>query len=74
MVELFEITFVDDTKIWAHGNLKNKILDCSTITFGTLGRGYATEFRKLFNRDLNTCCYVASVLQDNKIVKEYKAI
>lgn len=43
-----------------------EILDCSTIT---LGRGYATEFRKLFNRDLNTCCYVASVLQDNKIVK-----
>ena len=74
MLELFEITFVDGTKIWAHGNLKNNILDCSTITFGTLGRGYATEFRKLFNKDLRSCCYVASALQNNKIVKEYKAI
>ena len=44
------------------------------ITFGTLGKGYATEFKKLFNRDLNICCYVASVLQDHEIVKEYKEI
>jgi len=56
---LFELTFTDNTKLWA--SMQNK-----EICFGTLGKGLNLEIKKLLQKDKNIICYVADQFSKNK--------
>ena len=64
-MELFELTFIDNTKLWA--SMQNK-----EICFGTLGKGLNLEIKRFFEKDKNIICFVAEQIGKNKnLVKNY---
>lgn len=66
LINLFELTFVDGTKLEAKVQLINKISDCKTITFTLVGNGVNKEIKKLLEKDLRIVCYVAAKFAENK--------
>lgn len=72
IIDLFEITFIDDTKIWASVHSINGITKIETTCFGTLGKGLNLEIKKLFEKDKKIVCYVAEQFsKDKTLVKKY---
>ena len=72
IINLFELTFIDDTKIWASIHCVNGITKTETTCFGTFGKGINIEIKKLFEKDLKIVCYVANEFSKNKsLVKNY---
>jgi hypothetical protein len=72
IINLFELTFIDDTKLWASVHCVNGITKINTTCFGTLGKGLNLEIKKLFEKDLKIVCYVANEFSKNKsLVKKY---
>jgi hypothetical protein len=72
IINLFELTFIDNTKIWASVYSINGITKIETICFGTLGKGLNLEIKKLFEKDKKIVCYVANEFSKNKsLVKKY---
>ena len=66
VVQLFELTFKDNTKLWASVHVINGISKVDTTCFGTFGKGYAVAFKALFKKDLSKVCAVAYELSKNK--------
>jgi hypothetical protein len=72
IIDLFELTFIDNTKIRASVHCVNGITKINTTCFGTLGKGLNLEIKKLFEKDLKIVCYVANEFSKNKnLVKNY---
>ena len=72
IVKLFELIFIDNTKVWASVNVVNNISIIDTICFGTFDRGLNLEVLKLLKKDLQMACYFANELSKNKkLVVEY---
>lgn len=68
--ELFEITFVDDTKLWA-------TMDNNEICFGTLGKGANLKIKECLAKEpKNLICHRAWIFATNcpQLVKEYRDI
>ena len=72
IIELFEIEFIDNTKLWATNNQRK--LD--TISFGTLGKGMNIEIlNSIFRKcDNDKICYIAEKIfnEENNISKIVK--
>ena len=76
IIELFEIEFIDNTKIWATINEENNQRKLDTISFGTLGKGINIEIlNSIFRKcDNDKICYIAEKIfnEENNISKIVK--
>ena len=76
IIELFEIEFIDNTKLWATINEENNQCKLDTISFGTLGNGMNIEIlNSIFRKcDNDKICYVAEKIfnEENNISKIVK--
>ena len=77
-IELFEIEFIDNTKLWTTINEENNQRKLDTISFGTLGKGMNIEIlNSIFRKcDNDKICYIAEKIfnEENnlsKIVKKF---
>ena len=78
LIELFEIEFIDNTKLLATINEENNQRKLDTISFGTLGKGMNIEIlNSIFRKcDNDKICYIAEKIfnEENnlsKIVKKF---
>ena len=78
LIELFEIEFIDNTKLWTTINEENNQRKLDTISFGTLGKGMNIEIlNSIFRKcDNDKICYIAEKIfnEENnlsKIVKKF---
>ena len=78
IIELFEIEFIDNTKLWATINQENNECKLDTISFGTLGKGVNIEIlNSIFKKcDNDKICYIADKIFNtenniSKIVKKF---
>ena len=75
-IELFEIEFIDNTKLWATINEENNQRKLDTISFGTLGKGMNIEIlNSIFRKcDNDKICYIAEKIfnEENNISKIVK--
>ena len=76
IIELFEIEFIDNTKLWATINQENNKCNLDTISFGTLGKGMNIEIlNSIFRKcDNDKICYIAEKIfnEENNISKIVK--
>ena len=76
IIELFEIEFIDNTKLWATINEENNQRKLDTISFGTLGKGMNIEIlNSIFRKcDNDKICYIAEKIfnEENNISKIVK--
>ena len=76
IIELFEIEFIDNTKLWATINEENNECKSDTISFGTLGKGVNIEIlNSIFKKcDNDKICYIAEKIfnEENNISKIVK--
>ena len=76
LIELFEIEFIDNTKLWATINEENNQRKLDTISFGTLGKGMNIEIlNSIFRKcDNDKICYIAEKIfnEENNISKIVK--
>ena len=76
IIELFEIEFIDNTKLWATINQENNECKLDTISFGTLGKGINIEIlNSIFRKcDNDKICYIAEKIfnEENNISKIVK--
>lgn len=76
LIELFEIEFIDNTKLWATINEENNQRKLDTISFGTLGNGINIEIlNSIFRKcDNDKICYIAEKIfnEENNISKIVK--
>ena len=76
LIELFEIEFIDNTKLWATINEENNHRKLDTISFGTLGKGMNIEIlNSIFRKcDNDKICYIAEKIfnEENNISKIVK--
>ena len=76
LIELFEIEFIDNTKLWATINEENNQRKLDTISFGTLGKGMNIEILNSILRkcDNDKICYIAEKIfnEENNISKIVK--
>ena len=76
LIELFEIEFIDNTKLWATINEENNQCKLDTISFGTLGNGINIEIlNSIFRKcDNDKICYIAEKIfnEENNISKIVK--
>ena len=76
IIELFEIEFIDNTKLWATINQENNECKLDTISFGTLGKGVNIEIlNSIFKKcDNDKICYIAEKIfnEENNISKIVK--
>ena len=76
IIELFEIEFIDNTKLWATINEENNQRKLETISFGTLGNGINIEIlNSIFRKcDNDKICYIAEKIfnEENNISKIVK--
>ena len=76
IIELFEIEFIDNTKLWATINEENNQCKLDTISFGTLGKGINIEIlNSIFRKcDNDKICYIAEKIfnEENNISKIVK--
>ena len=72
IVNLFELTFIDGSKLWASAHLVNKIMDYNTICISTFKNGLNITIKELLERDKSKICYVAAKFSENKdLVSEF---
>ena len=76
LIELFEIEFIDNTKLWATINKENNQRKLDTISFGILGNGINIEIlNSIFRKcDNDKICYIAEKIfnEENNISKIVK--
>ena len=76
LIELFEIEFIDNTKLWATINEENNQCKLDTISFGTFGNGINIEIlNSIFRKcDNDKICYIAEKIfnEENNISKIVK--
>lgn len=76
LIELFEIEFIDNTKLWATINEENNHRKLDAISFGTLGKGMNIEIlNSIFRKcDNDKICYIAEKIfnEENNISKIVK--
>ena len=76
IIELFEIEFIDNTKIWATINKENNQCKLDNISFGTLGNGINIQIlNSIFRKcDNDKICYIAEKIfnEENNISKIVK--
>ena len=76
LIELFEIEFIDNTKLWATINEENNQRKLDAISFGTLGKGMNIEIlNSIFRKcDNDKICYIAEKIfnEENNISKIVK--
>ena len=76
LIELFEIEFIDNTKLWATINEENNQRKLDTISFGILGNGINIEIlNSIFRKcDNDKICYIAEKIfnEENNISKIVK--
>ena len=72
IVQLFELTFIDGSKLWASINCINGICKNDTICFGTFGKGLNIAIKELLNKDKDKVCFIAYEFSKNKnLVSDY---
>ena len=76
IIELFEIEFIDNTKLLATIKQENNECKLDTISFGTLGKGVNIEIlNSIFKKcDNDKICYIAEKIfnEENNISKIVK--
>lgn len=65
VVELFELTFVDNSKLWATINCINGISKVDTICLSALDKGLNLIYKNVLKQNLNIICHVAEELSKN---------